>query len=37
MKKVLKLLSLNRGMEEQEETEITEIHSMREIEGWENG
>ncbi len=34
LKKVIKMITIYRG---EEEDAIEEIHSMREIEGWENG
>lgn len=37
LKKVIKMITIYRGEEEITAEEVEEIHSMREIEGWENG
>ena len=37
LKKVIKMITIYRGEEETTAEEVEEIHSMREIEGWENG
>ncbi|MFR2773744.1 MAG: hypothetical protein ACLTF1_12760 [Clostridium sp.] len=38
LKKVIKLLEIHRNQNfPQEEEEVAEIQSMRQIEGWENG
>lgn len=37
LKKVIKMVTIYRGEEEITAEEVEEIHSMREIEGWENG
>lgn len=37
LKKVIKMITIYRGEEEDAIEEMGEIHSMREIEGWENG
>ena len=37
LKKVIKMITIYRGEEEITAEEVEKIHSMREIEGWENG
>lgn len=37
LKKVIKMITIYRGEEEITAEEVEEIHSMQEIEGWENG
>ena len=37
LKKVIKIITIYRSEEETTAEEVKEIHSMREIEGWENG